>query len=135
MVTAHLDVVLPASQGVGYVERKGSASYGAAVKLLSVDSHRGIRAGPLKLQEISFFCLLVNIYSAAVCRCSVEIAVLQLAVAVIVVPVMWHVDGLCLYSLSVVIECCLPSVIEAYDVTFPFLVRSDECHWRFPHGL
>ena len=94
MVDADAQLVVTVAQGVGHVERPDSAAHQLAGILTTVERDGGVSAHTLKLQEVALAALLLTRERFIIFSRAVQVAVAQLAVAVVVVEVVGEVHFL-----------------------------------------
>ncbi len=102
-------------QIVGHIKRKRCASRRMAAEIMTVEFYTGISPHSLKVDEVALAVDTPGHVEHLDITCiAVEIAVGQLAIAIVIIPVVGHIDCLC--RILVIVEPCCPALVET-DVT------------------
>ena len=127
MVYVDLQLVLSVLHAIGNVKGPYGAAHQFLGILMTVEDDGGIGSHTVKLQEVAFAILLLHVEGLVVGRLSVQVAMTQLTVAVVVVEVMRNVDRRRKRIAPYRTAGC-PSVVERGNVTAPFPFRLREAH-------
>ena len=127
MVYVDLQLVLSVLHAIGNVKGPYGAAHQFLGILMTVEDDGGIGSHTVKLQEVAFAILLLHVEGLVVGRLSVQVAMTQLTVAVVVVEVMGNVNR-CRHRVAAHGALGCPSVVERDNVTAPFPFRLREAH-------
>ena len=114
MVDVNAQRIVATEQRVGHVERQHGAPHQFAGEGGGVEGDGGVGAHTLQLEKIATAGLLLRGERLLVDSRAMQVTVTQLAIAVVVVEVVWQVDG----RSDRVATCkaaCLPTIVEQGD--------------------
>ena len=142
MVDENAQVVLAVTDGIGDVKRPNGTPYQLAGIFVTIECHGGIGAYALKLQEVALVAFLLAREHLIIDGRAMQIAVAQLAVAVVVVEVVGEGDiggdsiatyGTCLAIIKA--EGTSPAIIEGDEAALAHWLRLWETHGTAAHVL
>ena len=138
MVYLYRQLVGSITQGTCHVEGVAGTPYQFFGEVLAVEGHRGIGSYTFKLQEIAFALFLAGSKRFLIAGSAVQVAVLELAIAVIVVQIVGHIhaEGAHLAGYRFLRgrpELHAPVLVKALHRAFALLLGSGETNVRTPH--